>query len=77
MAGRWPYRKKRLTLDPDTPPLNAMVGLMHCSDARFGWWEDRPTALAKGRSYAEKAPSVDPDNADARITAGYADMIEG
>ena len=68
---------KALAPDPDLSPLNAMVGLVHIGDARFGWWDDRPTALAKGRRHAEKALSVDPENADAHITAGYADMIEG
>ncbi len=69
--------QKALALDPESAPLNAMVGLVHCADARFGWWTDRPTALAKARGYAEKALSVDPQNADAHMTAGYADMIDG
>jgi adenylate cyclase len=69
--------QKALALDPDSPPLNAMVGLIHVGDARFGWFDDRPTALAKGRRHAEKALSVDPKNADAHITVGYADMIDG
>jgi adenylate cyclase len=69
--------QKALSLDPNAPPLNAMVGLMYCADARFGWWDDRPTALAKARSHAERALSVDSQNADAHITAGYAHMIEG
>jgi adenylate cyclase len=69
--------QKALALDPDSSPLNAMVGLVHVADARFGWLDDRPTALAKARRHAEKALSVDPENADAHITAGYADMIEG
>ena len=69
--------QKALALDPDLSPLNAAVGLVHIADARFGWWDDRPTALAKGRRHAEKALSVDPENADAHIAAGYADMIEG
>ena len=59
--------QKALALDPDSPPLNAMVGMIHIADARFGWWDDRPTALAKGRRHAVKALSVDPDNADAHI----------
>jgi adenylate cyclase len=69
--------QRALALDPDSSPLNAMVGLIHVGDARFGWWDDRPIALAKGRRHATKALSVDPENADAQITAGYADMIEG
>ena len=69
--------QKALALEPNSSPLNAAVGLVHIADARFGWWDDRPTALAKGRRHAEKALSVDPENADAHIAAGYADIIEG
>jgi len=28
---------------------------MHCLDARFGWWDDRETALGKARTYTDKA----------------------
>ena len=77
----WPERsrfgKRRSLSTPNSPPLNAMVGMVHVGDARFGWFDDRPTALSKGRRHAEKALSVDPENADAHITAGYADMIDG
>ncbi len=30
--------QRALALDPDSSPLNAMVGLIHVGDARFGWW---------------------------------------
>ena len=29
--------EKALALDPNSAPLNAMLGFMHCLDARFGW----------------------------------------
>jgi adenylate cyclase len=43
------YWEKALALDPNSASLNAMLGFMHCLDARFGWWEDRETAIAKAR----------------------------
>ena len=39
--------EKALALDPNSAALNAMLAFMHNTDARFGWWDDRPTALAK------------------------------
>ena len=49
------YWEKALALDPNSASLNAMLGFMHCLDARFGWWENRETAIAKARGYADKA----------------------
>ena len=47
--------EKALALDPTSAALNAMLGLLHCFDARFGWWDDRETAIGKARAYADKA----------------------
>ncbi len=63
------YWEKALALDPNSASLNAMLGFMHCLDARFGWWEYRETAIAKARGYAEKALKIDPANADAYTTS--------
>jgi adenylate cyclase len=63
------YWEKALALDPNSAALNAMLGFMHCLDARFGWWEDRETAIAKARGYADKALEIDPANADAHTTS--------
>jgi adenylate cyclase len=63
------YWEKALALDPNSASLNAMLGFMHCLDARFGWWEDRETAIAKARSYADKALEIDPANANAYTTS--------
>ena len=41
------YWEKALALDPTSASLNAMLGFMHCVDARFGWWDDRETRLAR------------------------------
>ncbi len=68
---------RALALDPDSASLNAMIGFKHGSDARFGWWDDRETALGKARNYADRALELDPDNADANITSSFAYLLEG
>jgi adenylate cyclase len=63
--------EKALALDPDSAPLNAMLGFVHFADARFGWWDDMEIALKKAGAYAERALAIDPDNPDAhRARAG-------
>ena len=61
--------EKALALDPTSAALNAMLGFMHCLDARFGWWDDRETALGKARTYTDRALELDPANADAHRTS--------
>ncbi len=55
-------------LDPDSASLTAMLGLLHYLDARFGFWDDRATALRKGGAHVERALSLDPENSDAHMT---------
>ena len=43
--------EKALALDPNSAALNAMMAFMHNADARFGWWDDRPTAIAKSKQH--------------------------
>ena len=62
--------EKALALDPSSAALNAMIGFMHYADARFGWWDDRAIAVKKGRTYADRALELDPENPDACTTAG-------
>ena len=71
------YWEKALALDPTSAPLNAMLGFLHCVDARFGWWEDREAALGKARAYADRALELDPGNADAHITSGCVFLMRG
>ena len=71
------YWEKALALDPTSAPLNAMIGFMHYADARFGWWDDRETALGKARAYADKAREIDPENADAYTTSSLGLMMKG
>jgi len=63
------YWEKALALDPTSAALNAMLGFMHCLDARFGWWDDHKTAMGKARAYSDKALEIDPDNADAHTAS--------
>lgn len=67
---------RALALDPGSAMLNAMVGFLHCVDARFGWWDERQTALAKARDFADRALARDPDSADAHVTAGMTALLQ-
>ncbi len=62
--------EKALALDPGSAALQAMLGLVLCLGARFGWWDDREAALVQARAYADKALEIDPGNADAHVTSG-------
>jgi adenylate cyclase len=68
--------EKALALDPNSAPLNAMLGLVHVIDARFGWWDDRETARSKARAYADRAMAIDPDNPDARTTGSILLLLQ-
>jgi adenylate cyclase len=72
-----PCWEKALALDPSSATLNAMLGFVHYCDARFGWWDDRDTALIKAAAYAQRALELDRDNADAHITASVVLMMRG
>jgi adenylate cyclase len=69
--------EKALALDPNSAPLNAVLGFTHCLDARFGWKDSFEIAMAKSRRYAERALELDPGNADAHITSGMVLLMEG
>jgi len=74
-----PARKcweKALALDPGSASVNAMLGFMSYADARFGWWDDRETALKKGQAYVDRAFAIDPDNADAHMVSGLLLMLQ-
>ena len=61
--------EKALALDPSSAALNAMLGFLHCMDARFDWWNERETAVGKALAYVERALEIDPNNADAHVAS--------
>jgi adenylate cyclase len=71
-----PLWEKALALDPNSASLNAMLGFLQYADARFGWWDDRETALVKGSAYVERALALDPENADAHLTSGLILLVQ-
>ena len=76
-GGRALCWEKALALDPNSAPLNAMLGFTHCLDTRFGWKDSFETALGKARAYADRALELDPANPDAYITSGLVLLMEG
>ena len=54
--------------------LNAALALVHYADARFGWWDDRETALRRDEEYTERGLAIDPANAY-RLTGRHEDAI--
>jgi len=68
--------EKALALDPGSASINAMLGFMSYADARFGWWDDRETALKKGQAYVDRAFEIDPNNADAHMVSGLLLMLQ-
>jgi adenylate cyclase len=63
------FWEKALALDPASASLNARLSFLHSLDARFGWWDDRQTAMDKARAYADRALEIDPENADAHTAS--------
>jgi adenylate cyclase len=59
------FWEKALTLDPTSASLNAKLSFLHGLDARFGWWDNRETAIDKAWAYADRALEIDPGNAEA------------
>jgi len=68
--------EKALALDPNSAPLNAMLGFMHCLDARFGWKDTFEIAKGKARAYVDRALELDPGNADAHINSSMVLLTE-
>ncbi len=68
--------EKALALDQKSASINAMLGFTRYADARFGWWDDRETALKKGQAYVDRAFEIDPNNADAHMVSGLLLMLQ-
>jgi adenylate cyclase len=68
--------ERALALDQKSASINAMLGFTRYADARFGWWDDRETALKKGQTYVDRAFEIDPNNADAHMVSGLLLMLQ-
>ena len=75
-AGALACWNKALALEPQSATLNAMMGFMHLTDARFGWFDAREAAISKGRNFAESALELDRENPDANTTAALAELFQ-
>jgi adenylate cyclase len=60
-----------ISLDPKSASLNAILGYLHCVNARFGWWHDRETVMLKSSAYIEKALKLESNNAEAHRASGF------
>jgi adenylate cyclase len=47
-----------------------MLAFTYSTHARFGWWDDRETAIEKSRAHLARALELDPDNPDAHLITG-------
>jgi adenylate cyclase len=56
------------TFDPHSASLNAMLGLLHYLDARFGFWNSRDVAIQQGNERVDRALALDPQHPDAHMT---------
>ena len=54
-----------------------MLAFSHSSDARFGWWDDRETAIQKSKALLTRALELDAENADAHMVQGMLFTFEG
>ena len=50
---------------------------MHYMDVRFGWWEDKQTALKKARSFSDRALELDPESPDGHTASSLTCLVEG
>ncbi len=69
--------QRALELDPASAALNGMLAFLYAVDARFGWLDDRKTALGKARRYVDRALELDPENPDANTASSFTLLMEG
>ncbi len=71
------FWEKALALDSKSAALNAMLGLLHWASARYGWWDDRETALARAQEYNRVVLAIDGENADAHYVRALLLLMTG
>lgn len=69
--------QRAAALDPQAAVIQAMLGMLYYIDARFRYWNDRETALAKGMAHVERALASDPESADAWMVQGLLLLMQG
>jgi adenylate cyclase len=69
--------QRAAALDPQAAVIQAMLGMLYYIDARFRYWNDRETALAKGTAHVERALASDPESADAWMVQGLLLLMQG
>jgi len=68
--------QQALALDSTSAVLNSMLAFLHYADARFGWWDDRDTAIGKARAHVDRALELDPENPDAFARLGQVLLLQ-
>ena len=63
-----------LEADPASAQIHAMLACTHAIEGRFFWCGDQDTSLQLAKELAEKALSIDSENADAWGALGYRHM---
>jgi adenylate cyclase len=71
-----PHWRQALALDPTSAALNSSLAFLHYADARFGWWDDRDTAVGLARAYIDRALELEPENPEARARLGQVLLLQ-
>lgn len=69
--------QRAAALDPGSATLQAMLGMLYYLDARFGFWNDRATAMSKGGEHVMAARSLDPECVDAHTVLALLRLLQG
>jgi adenylate cyclase len=69
--------QRAAALDPGSATLQAMLGMLYYLDARFGFWNDRETAVRKGTEHVTAAQSLDPECVDAHTVLALLRLLQG
>jgi adenylate cyclase len=68
--------QKAAAIDARSATISAMLGMLYYLDARFGFWNDRDTAIGKGKAHVERALSIDATCSDAHIVQGLLLLLQ-
>jgi TolB-like protein len=71
------FWEKALELDPGSAALHANLGMVYFGAARYQWWGERDSELARAEAYAATALSIDPGNGDAHLVKALAMLMRG